>query len=60
MNILWRHFIVYKSIDHGKRFVFYNNKDKLRAELALLYFIVCTLIDNSYEPISAGEFGQLL
>ena len=23
-------------------------------------FIVCTLIDNSYEPISAREFGQLL
>ena len=37
LNILWRHFIVYKSIDHRKLpFVFYNNKDKLRAELALL------------------------
>ena len=23
-------------------------------------FIVCTLIDDSYEPISAQEFGQLL
>ena len=23
-------------------------------------FIVCTLIDNGYEPISAREFGQLL
>ena len=40
LDILWRHFIVYKSIhvDHRKLLLifFYNNKDKLRAELALL------------------------
>ena len=37
LNILWRHFIVYKSIDHRKllSIFFYNNKDKLRAELVL-------------------------
>ena len=45
--------------------------EKGRAALAILFpekaratsdvnFIVCTLIDNSYEPISAREFGQLL
>ena len=46
--------------------------EKGRAELAIflfvekaratsdVIFIVCTLIDNSYEPISAREFGQLL
>ena len=45
--------------------------EKVRAELAIFFaekarvtsdviFIVCTLIDNSYEPISAREFGQLL
>ena len=37
LNILWRHFIVYKSIDHRKlpSICFYNNNDKLRAELVL-------------------------
>ena len=37
LNILWRNFIVYKSIDHRKlpSIFFYNNKEKLRAELVL-------------------------
>ena len=48
-------------------FFFYNNIEKVGAELVLfsiqfekahvtadLIIIVCTLIDNSYEPISAG------
>ena len=69
LNILWRHFIVYKSIDHRNccRFVFYSNKDKLLAELALFSvekaralhltsFLLSVLLDNSYEPISAREF----
>ena len=46
--------------------------EKVRAELAIFFIeesarvtadvilIVCTLIDNSYEPISAREFGQSL
>ena len=34
--------------------------EKARALHLMSFFIVCTLIDNSYEPISAGEFGQLL
>ena len=47
--------------------------EKVRAELAIFFvekarafntsdviFIVSTLIDSSYEPISAREFGQLL
>ena len=39
LNVLWCHFIVCKSIDHRKLpsiCFFYNNKNKLRAELALL------------------------
>ena len=65
--------MVYKSIDHRKlpSICFLQNMEKLRAELAIFFFekarvtsdvilIVCTLIDNSYEPISAREFGQLL
>ena len=44
--------------------------EKVRAELAIFFlnvrvtsdviFIVCSLLDNSYKPISAREFGQLL
>ena len=65
--------MVYKSIDHRKvpSIFFYNNMEKVRAELILfsvkkarvtsdVIFIVCTLIDKSYEPISAREFEQLL
>ena len=41
LNILWGHFIVYKSIDHRKLpsicFLQYNNKDNLRAELASIF-----------------------
>ena len=36
LNILWRLFVVYKSIDHRiLPSIFYNNKEKLRAELVL-------------------------
>ena len=37
LNILWRHFIVYKSIDHRKlpSICFLHKKKKLRAELVL-------------------------
>ena len=68
----FEHFMVYKSID-CRRFVFvvvafYNNMDKVRAGLASFSFIfpsdviflLCKLIDNSYEPISAREVWQLL
>ena len=46
--------------------------EKVRAELAIFYdwdslrvtsnviFIVCTIIDNSYETTTAQEFEQLL
>ena len=41
---------------------FYNNMEKVRAELAEsarvtsdVAFVVCTLINNSYEPKSARE-----
>ena len=51
------------TIENCLRFVFYNNMEKIRAELALfsvvnarvasdVIFIVCTLKDNSYEQIS--------
>ena len=41
---------------------FYNNMEKVREKLALFsvekvrVFIVCTLTDNKYEPISGREF----
>ena len=37
LDILWRHFMVYKSIDHRKlrSICFYNNMKNLRAELAI-------------------------
>ena len=60
--------MVYTIIDHTKLpsifFFFYNNMEKVRAELALFsveksralhltsFLNVCSLIDNSYEPIS--------
>ena len=70
LNILWRHFIVFKSIDHRKlpSICFYNNKEKLRAELALFsvekarsfhltsFSLSLLFLDSSYEPISAQEF----
>ena len=36
-TFLWRHFMIYKSIDHKKcrQFVFCNNMEKVRAELAI-------------------------
>ena len=36
LDILWRHFMVYKrkTIENCRRFVFYNNMEKVRAELA--------------------------
>ena len=39
LDILWRHFMVYRSIDHRncRRFVFYNNMEKVRAELAFFF-----------------------
>ena len=34
LNILWRYFMVLKSIDHKncRRFVFYSNMEKVRAK----------------------------
>ena len=39
LDILWRHFMVYKSIDHRKlpSIFFYNNMEKVRAELAIFF-----------------------
>ena len=39
-NSLWRHFMVYKSIDHRNlpsSWFFDNNKEKVRAELAIFF-----------------------
>ena len=41
LDILRSHFMVYKSIrtiENGRRFVFYNNMEKVRAELAIFFF----------------------
>ena len=37
LDILWHHFLVYKSIDHRKlpSICFYNNMEKVRVELAI-------------------------
>ena len=57
-------------MENCSRFIFFltNNTEKLRVELALfcieksvhvtsdIISIVCTLTDNSYEPISMQEF----
>ena len=40
LNILWRHFMVYKSIDPKKLpsiCFFYNNMENVRAELAIFF-----------------------
>ena len=39
LDILWRHFMVYKSMDHRKlpSIFFYNNMEKVRAELAFFF-----------------------
>ena len=54
------------TIENCHRFVFYNYMEKVQAEFALfsigkalvksdVIFIVCSLIDNSGEPISARD-----
>ena len=37
LDILWHHFMVYKSIDHRKlpSICFYNSMEKVRVELAI-------------------------
>ena len=41
LDILWRHFMVHKSIDHSKlpSICFYNNMEKVRAELAIFVLV---------------------
>ena len=75
-NIFWHHFKVSYSTDHRKLLLIcflltITWKKLVQAELALfsvekthvtsdVIFIVCTLIDNSCEPISVQEFWQLM
>ena len=73
-KFLCRHFMLYKSIDHRKLLLicFLQQHGKNTSRIFFIFrseslcvtsdviFIACTLIDNSYEPISALEFLQLL
>ena len=56
MNILWRHFLVYKSIDHRKlpsRFVVVVVVVVYKGAVTSdVIFICCTLLD---EPVSARK-----
>ena len=50
-----------KTIENCRRCDFYNNMEKVLAELALFFVeearvLYLTLIGNSYEPISEREF----
>ena len=47
------------TIENCRRFVFYNNKEKVREELAL-YFVEKRTVTSGLEPISDREFWQLL
>ena len=69
LDILWRYFMVYKKTAANLFFTitwkkYERNWQFFFVEKACVtsdvIFIVCTFIDNSYEPISAPEFEQLL
>ena len=59
--------MVYKSIENRKLplICFYNNVEKVQMELAVFSIEkvhvtsdICTVIDNSYEPISHSNFDS--
>ena len=57
LNILWRHFMVYKSTDHRKllSFCFLIITEKSGRVTSDIIFIVCSVRDNSYKSISERE-----